>query len=148
MSQDRRYKNQTAVSAAFNSLDPNNADVQTILDAFRPLTNEQAAAGLNFLTGEVFGSTNFATNTSALFIANSLTSGLNGFSAADSEETQTTSAAIGALALAPNMMPKVGAGKRPGIFYNTGHGHLGWTLGAATAEIAAEIVLTHARSNR
>ena len=48
----------------------------------------------------------------------------------------------------PNMMPKVGAGKRPGIFYNTGHGHLGWTLGAATAEIAAEIVLTHARSNR
>lgn len=33
----------------------------------------------------------------------------------------------------PNMLPKVGAGKAPGVFYNTGHGHLGWTLCAATA---------------
>ena len=48
----------------------------------------------------------------------------------------------------PSMMPRVGAGKKPGIFYNTGHGHLGWTLGAATAEIAAEIVLSKARSNK
>ena len=37
----------------------------------------------------------------------------------------------------PNMMPHVGAGSKPGIFYNTGHGHLGWTLSAATAEIIA-----------
>ena len=28
-------------------------------------------------------------------------------------------------------------GSRPGVFYNTGHGHLGWTLSAATAEIIA-----------
>ena len=41
----------------------------------------------------------------------------------------------------PNMMPKVGAGQKPGVFYNTGHGHLGWTLSAATAEIVAENVL-------
>jgi len=41
----------------------------------------------------------------------------------------------------PNMMPKVCAGKRPGVFYNTGHGHLGWTLSAATSEIIAELVL-------
>lgn len=47
----------------------------------------------------------------------------------------------------PSMMPKVGAGRRPGVFYNTGHGHLGWTLSAATAEIVAENVLTSARSN-
>ena len=47
----------------------------------------------------------------------------------------------------PNMLPRVGAGKRPGVFYNTGHGHLGWTLSAATAEIAAETVLAKARSN-
>ncbi len=40
----------------------------------------------------------------------------------------------------PNMMPHVGAGSRPGIFYNTGHGHLGWTLSAATAEIIGEVV--------
>ena len=42
----------------------------------------------------------------------------------------------------PNMVPMVKAGKRPGIFYNTGHGHLGWTLSAATAEIIAEKMLT------
>ncbi|MEP9379196.1 D-amino acid dehydrogenase [Aquabacter sp. CN5-332] len=40
----------------------------------------------------------------------------------------------------PNLMPRVGAGKRPGVFYNTGHGHLGWTLSAATAEMVAETV--------
>lgn len=40
----------------------------------------------------------------------------------------------------PNMMPKVGAGKGAGVFYNTGHGHLGWTLSAATAELVAEQV--------
>lgn len=40
----------------------------------------------------------------------------------------------------PNMMPKVGAGRRPRVFYNTGHGHLGWTLSAATAEMLAEAV--------
>lgn len=38
----------------------------------------------------------------------------------------------------PNMVPMVKAGKRPGVYYNTGHGHLGWTLSAATAEIIAE----------
>ncbi len=40
--------------------------------------------------------------------------------------------------MTPNLMPRVGAGKRPGVFYNTGHGHLGWTLSAATAEIIAD----------
>jgi D-amino-acid dehydrogenase len=40
----------------------------------------------------------------------------------------------------PNMMPRVGAGRRPGVFYNTGHGHLGWTLSAVTAEQVAETV--------
>ena len=38
----------------------------------------------------------------------------------------------------PDMMPRVGAGRRPGVFYNTGHGHLGWTLSAATAEMVAD----------
>lgn len=45
----------------------------------------------------------------------------------------------------PSMLPRVGPGKHPGVFYNTGHGHLGWTLSAATAEIAADAVL--AKSN-
>ena len=38
----------------------------------------------------------------------------------------------------PNMMPRVNAGKAKGVFYNTGHGHLGWTLSAVTAEMIAE----------
>ena len=40
----------------------------------------------------------------------------------------------------PSMMPRVGAGRRSRVFYNTGHGHLGWTLSAQTAQmIVAEI---------
>jgi D-amino-acid dehydrogenase len=47
----------------------------------------------------------------------------------------------------PNMMPRVGAGKRPGVFYNTGHGHLGWTLAAATADmVVGEIAGSFAAS--
>lgn len=42
--------------------------------------------------------------------------------------------------MTPSMMPKVGPGRRPGVFYNTGHGHLGWTLSAATARMVAEQV--------
>ena len=38
----------------------------------------------------------------------------------------------------PNMMPRVGAGKQTGVFYNTGHGHLGWTLSAATADMIGQ----------
>jgi D-amino-acid dehydrogenase len=41
----------------------------------------------------------------------------------------------------PNMMPRVGAGRRANVFYNTGHGHLGWTLSAVTADMVAEQVL-------
>ena len=44
----------------------------------------------------------------------------------------------------PDMMPRVGRGTHPRVFYNTGHGHLGWTLSAATAaglaaSVAAEL---------
>jgi len=35
----------------------------------------------------------------------------------------------------PNMMPRVGRGRSERVFYNTGHGHLGWTLSAATADL-------------
>ena len=49
----------------------------------------------------------------------------------------------------PNMLPRVGAGTQPGVFYNTGHGHLGWTLSAATAETIGEVVLaTMCKSKR
>ena len=40
----------------------------------------------------------------------------------------------------PNLMPRIGRGKAPNVFYNTGHGHLGWTLSAVTAEMIADIV--------
>jgi D-amino-acid dehydrogenase len=40
----------------------------------------------------------------------------------------------------PNMMPRVGRGKAPNVFYNTGHGHLGWTLSAITADMVANVV--------
>ncbi|WOS66888.1 MULTISPECIES: D-amino acid dehydrogenase [Sinorhizobium] len=40
----------------------------------------------------------------------------------------------------PDMMPRVGKGRLNGVFYNTGHGHLGWTLSAATAAMIAEAV--------
>lgn len=40
----------------------------------------------------------------------------------------------------PNMMPRVGAGRLPTVFYNTGHGHLGWTLSSITATMLADTV--------
>ena len=40
----------------------------------------------------------------------------------------------------PDMMPKVGAGNASNVFYNTGHGHLGWTLSAITAHIISDKV--------
>jgi D-amino-acid dehydrogenase len=40
----------------------------------------------------------------------------------------------------PNMMPRVGKGLAPNVFYNTGHGHLGWTLSAVTAEMIGQVV--------
>ncbi|MEY5098369.1 MAG: hypothetical protein RJA36_1088 [Pseudomonadota bacterium] len=40
----------------------------------------------------------------------------------------------------PNMMPRVGRGRAANVFYNTGHGHLGWTLSAVTADMVAGVV--------
>lgn len=40
----------------------------------------------------------------------------------------------------PSMMPVVGRGRRERVFYNTGHGHLGWTLSPVTAEMVGDVV--------
>lgn len=40
----------------------------------------------------------------------------------------------------PDMMPRVGRGRAANVFYNTGHGHLGWTLSAATADMIGDVV--------
>ena len=43
--------------------------------------------------------------------------------------------------MTPSMMPKVGPGRHANVFYNTGHGHLGWTLSAATADSVASMMV-------
>jgi D-amino-acid dehydrogenase len=47
----------------------------------------------------------------------------------------------------PNMLPRVGAGKKANVFYNTGHGHLGWTLSAITAHQLAGHVMAGMQDN-
>lgn len=54
--------------------------------------------------------------------------------------TETVTPWAGLRPMMPSMLPRMGRGKCPGVFYNTGHGHLGWTLSAATARIVAETV--------
>ena len=55
-------------------------------------------------------------------------------------ETDKTIPWAGLRPMMPDMMPRVKPGARPGVFYNTGHGHLGWTLSAATAQMIADQV--------
>jgi len=40
----------------------------------------------------------------------------------------------------PSMLPRVGRGRAANVFYNTGHGHLGWTLSAVTADMIGGVV--------
>jgi D-amino-acid dehydrogenase len=39
----------------------------------------------------------------------------------------------------PDMLPRVVRGHNPRVLYNTGHGHLGWTLAAATADAVSAL---------
>ena len=55
-----------------------------------------------------------------------------------STETYTTWA--GLRPMTPNMMPITSESKMKGVFYHAGHGHLGWTLSAETAnQVVAKI---------
>jgi D-amino-acid dehydrogenase len=38
------------------------------------------------------------------------------------------------------MMPVVKESRTPGVYYHTGHGHLGWTLSPATAKQLTRII--------
>ena len=40
----------------------------------------------------------------------------------------------------PSMMPRIGPGRKKGVFYNTGHGHLGWTLSCVSAYLVGNAV--------
>lgn len=44
----------------------------------------------------------------------------------------------------PDMLPRVARGRNPRVFYNTGHGHLGWTLSGATADAVGALMNVHA----
>jgi len=52
-------------------------------------------------------------------------------------ETEAVVPWAGLRPMMPNMMPRVGGARVPGLYFNTGHGHLGWTLSAATARMLA-----------
>jgi D-amino-acid dehydrogenase len=55
-------------------------------------------------------------------------------------DTSRTVPWAGLRPMMPSMMPVVRAGRKRGIFYNTGHGHLGWTLSAATAQAIGQLI--------
>jgi len=59
--------------------------------------------------------------------------------------TRRTTPWAGLRPMMPNMMPTVRQSRVPGIFYNTGHGHLGWTLSAVTAQLVARAIDTAPR---
>lgn len=42
--------------------------------------------------------------------------------------------------MTPNMMPIISTSKTSGVYYHTGHGHLGWTLSPATARQLASLI--------
>ena len=44
----------------------------------------------------------------------------------------------------PDSRPLIGPSGLPGLFLNTGHGGLGWTLAAGSARLAADLLLGHA----
>lgn len=58
--------------------------------------------------------------------------------------TETVTPWAGLRPMTPSMLPRVGRGRSHRVFYNTGHGHLGWTLCAATARIVAAAVASSA----
>jgi len=56
---------------------------------------------------------------------------------------KTDDGVTGLRPMMPNMMPRVGQGSHDRVFYNTGHGHLGWTLSPATAEAIGTTIAAH-----
>jgi len=61
--------------------------------------------------------------------------------------TETCIPWAGLRPMMPNMMPRVGQGKHDRVFYNTGHGHLGWTLSPATADAVSHVISARYRRN-
>jgi D-amino-acid dehydrogenase len=47
--------------------------------------------------------------------------------------------------MTPTMLPVVRKSKADKFWYNTGHGHLGWTLSPATAEMITDLIVADVR---
>jgi D-amino-acid dehydrogenase len=43
--------------------------------------------------------------------------------------------------MTPDGPPIVGKGKHQNLFYNTGHGHMGWTMGCGSSKLIADLML-------
>lgn len=54
--------------------------------------------------------------------------------------TETVTPWAGLRPMMPSMMPRIGPGRKKGVFYNTGHGHLGWTLSCVSAHLVGNAV--------
>jgi D-amino-acid dehydrogenase len=42
--------------------------------------------------------------------------------------------------MTPEGTPILGRGRYHNLFYNTGHGHMGWTMACGTARITADLI--------
>ena len=61
--------------------------------------------------------------------------------ALDVDWTAPTHPWTGLRPVTPDSRPFIGPSPRPGLFLNTGHGGLGWTLAAGSARLAADLLL-------
>lgn len=87
--------NRIATGKGFDSTDRNDGDVQKILKAFQPLTTDQVQAGIDSLSGEIHASSQFALNSTGLFVSNSVAKALDGL--AGDGQAGSTGAAVQAL---------------------------------------------------
>ena len=60
--------------------------------------------------------------------------------------TETVVPWAGLRPMMPSMLPHIGPGRKPGVYYNTGHGHLGWTLSCISAQMVGDII--HSQNNQ
>ena len=42
--------------------------------------------------------------------------------------------------MTPDNCPYLGRGRQTNLFYNTGHGHIGWTMSHGSARITADLI--------
>jgi D-amino-acid dehydrogenase len=45
--------------------------------------------------------------------------------------------------MTPEGTPIFGLGRQRNLYFNTGHGHMGWTMACGAARIAADLIAGH-----